>query len=355
MKKALPFSHHISLQAVMFILLFALLLPGAMAHSGDEITTPLGETPTIDGSITTGEWDDASSVTVTINVEGVDAEIFFKHDRDNVYFAFDIQEGHNSAFPDTRVYLDLLHDAADAPQEDDYQLYINPDNGDLQERQGDGSGWQQVTISNWTGDYEEVDTGHWTTEYSVSRNKLGLDTGDESFGVAFMVYGNLPGAFAMWPDTADGDDPSTWADILFSDWKEPVTSRPTAEIMSISPEKQTLNETVTFTGAAGENDSVARYVWNSSLDGEFYNGSDYRFETNNLSLGEHDIALMVQNTDGVWSNRTFAELEVVEGKVPQGPGEGDDDDDDGFLPGFGLMTLALSFLLSLGLSHKRKR
>jgi len=194
------------------------LFPVSLAHTGDMLETPYNTAPTIDGVVEVEEWN--GSEMITLSVEGNDADVYFKHDRDSIYFGFDIQEGHNSAFPDTRIFFDLEHDASDSPQEDDYQLYINPDNGGLIERQGDGDTWQDVDIEHWTGDWNEDGSDHWSTEYDVSSEKFGNFTGNESFGFAIMVYGNSPGAYDTWPDGSDIDDPSTWGDISFLNWTE---------------------------------------------------------------------------------------------------------------------------------------
>ena len=205
---------------ILVMIIISLFPLNALAHSGDEIEAGYGTIPSIDGVIEEGEWNDSAYVTVT--VEGSDVEIYYKHDRENLYIGFDIHQGHNTVFPDTRVYMDTYHDGADTPQGDDFQLYINPDNGDLQERQGDGDQWQQVDIVNWTGALHEDGNDHWSTEYEIQPGKLGnLTAGNNAswiFGMAFLVYGNLPGSDSYWPEDADGDDPSTWANIGFKDW-----------------------------------------------------------------------------------------------------------------------------------------
>ncbi len=204
------------------MLLLSLIPMNVLAHSGDHIDAGSGTTPTIDGVIEAGEWNDSAYINTT--VEGSDVEIYYKHDRENLYIGFDIHQGHNTALPDTRVYMDTYHDAAESPQEDDFQLYINPDNGDLQERQGDGDQWQQVEIVDWTGALHEDGTDHWSTEYEIQPGKLGNLTAEDNaswvFGIAFLVYGNVWGSDSYWPDNADGEDPSTWANIGFTDWTD---------------------------------------------------------------------------------------------------------------------------------------
>lgn len=208
-----------SLAVVILLIMCSLLSPTTLSQDPDTIGIPFHETaPNIDGMAESPEWN--GSVTIDLTIEGNDATIFMKHDRDNIYVGFDIQDGHNSVFPDTRIFFDTHHDAVNSPQEDDYQLYINPDNGGLQERQGDGGGWQQVAIQEWDGAWNEDGTDHWSTEYVISSGKFTNFTGNETMGFALLVWGNLPTSSSTWPDDADMDDPSTWGDVRFLNWTE---------------------------------------------------------------------------------------------------------------------------------------
>ena len=219
-------SHRHIASIIILLLITGIASPLITAHPGEETELPRGSPPTIDGIVEIEEWN--GSEVITLSVGGNQADIYFKHNGEYIYFGFDIQEGHNSALPDTRIFFDTLHDAADSPQEDDYQLYINPDNGGLVERQGDGQSWQDVDIEHWTGDWDEDGTDHWTTEYSVSSEKFGNFTGNETFGFALYVYGNSPGAVDVWPDNAEENDPSTWGHISFLNWTEEEEEDPTS-------------------------------------------------------------------------------------------------------------------------------
>ena len=203
--------------AIITIIILTWVPTKVIAHSNDEIQGPYGTSPIIDGEISEDEWTDANKV--TLNIEGNSADIYFKHNRENLYVGFDINEGHNSVFPDTRVFLDIEHDGADAPQTDDFELYINPDNGDFRERQGDGQGWIDVEIIHWKGAYIENGTDHWSTEYEIQPGKLGNDSENKTLGIAFLIYGNSA-VSSTWPNNADIEDPSTWGDIEFLDWEE---------------------------------------------------------------------------------------------------------------------------------------
>ena len=218
----------------------------ALAHSGDEIEGPNGSTPTIDGRPGASEWEDAGSMTIT--VEGDDCDIHFKHDRESFYVAFDIDHGHSTNVPDTRVYLDVDHDATDEPETEDFQLYINPDNGGLRERRGDGSGgWEEADIEDWDGDWDDGESDRWSTEYDILAAKLDDPEGETvSFGLAFLVHGNY-GGVTLWPDSADPDDPSTWGDITLAQWEDPPDPDP-------EPDPQGNNTDTNQTGNQTEED-----------------------------------------------------------------------------------------------------
>jgi len=185
---------------------------------------------------------------MTITVEGDDCDIHFKHDRESFYVAFDIDHGHSTNVPDTRVYLDVDHDATDEPETEDFQLYINPDNGGLRERRGDGSGgWEEANIEDWDGDWDDGESDRWSTEYDILAAKLDDPEGENvSFGLAFLVYGNY-GGVTLWPDSADPDDPSTWGDITLAQWEDPPDPDP-------EPDPQGNNTDTNQTGNQTEED-----------------------------------------------------------------------------------------------------
>ncbi len=81
-----------------------------------------------------------------------------------------------------------------------------------------------------------------------------------------------------------------------------VTEKPVAKIDSISPDLALGTETVSFKGHGTDDGSITKYNWQSNIDGELYFGIDNNFTISNLSLGEHNITLQVQDNIGVWSD-----------------------------------------------------
>ena len=99
---------------------------------------------------------------------------------------------------------------------------------------------------------------------------------------------------------------------LWSDPTAPVSvivhTKPTAQIVSIDPNPAHTNQSITFTGRGTDDGTVVRYVWTSSIDGEFYSGPNATVSYTGLSLGNHTISLKVQDNYGVWSEPVTASL-----------------------------------------------
>ena len=90
-----------------------------------------------------------------------------------------------------------------------------------------------------------------------------------------------------------------------------VTSRPEAVIASITPGMVFSGSAVTFRAQVSDGRPLQRVVWHSSHTGELYNGTDLSFTTSGLSAGSHDIGLVVEDEDGIWSARTTATFHVM--------------------------------------------
>ena len=74
---------------------------------------PYGPTPTINGYIDSGEWDNSSVVTFTNTI------VYVKHDGKNLYIAF-IVDDFIIFFEDSiGFFIDVNHDGGSIPQMDD--------------------------------------------------------------------------------------------------------------------------------------------------------------------------------------------------------------------------------------------
>ncbi len=129
-----------------------------------------------------------------------------------------------------------------------------------------------------------------------------------------------------------------------------IHSIPTAEIAQDIPLKVEEKENVNFKGTGVDDNAIVRYVWNSSIDGEFYNGTKGEFGYANLSRGTHKITLRVMDEHGAWSKPVSITLKVEKEKdealslaTKLGP-----------LPIYGyLAILLLGIFLALGLVRNR--
>ncbi len=154
----------------------------------------------------------------------------------------------------------------------------------------------------WTSDldgefYNSTSNGTEYSEFSVGEHQISFtvqdDDGDWSEPDSAMITINHESN-----QTNDTNDP------------------PVASITSITPSPAYETFNVTFEGNGTDNGTVERYVWSSSVDGEFYDGLDNTTMTDTLSIGNHTISFRCQDDDGAWSEWVTEELEVK--SVPSG-------------------------------------
>jgi len=89
---------------------------------------------------------------------------------------------------------------------------------------------------------------------------------------------------------------------------------PVAHIDSITPNPALDTNVVSFRGhgTTGNDGSIVRYVWHSSLDGDIHNSTTPNFHTADLTPGEHIIDFSVLDNHGVWSDKNSDVLVVTE-------------------------------------------
>jgi len=106
------------------------------------------------------------------------------------------------------------------------------------------------------------------------------------------------------------DDSGIWSDAVWMNVT--VNGIPQASIFQIIRDSEYAGEKVTFAANVNEDGDVVRYVWNSSIDGEFYNGTRRFFDHYSLSVDDHNITLVVQDDHGTWSPEVYTDLTVLE-------------------------------------------
>ncbi len=173
-----------------------------------------------------------------------------------------------------------------------------------------------------TGEITSIQPGLAKENEDVTFKALAADDGDV---VLYLWRSSLDGEFYNGPDheftsvtLSVGEHTITLrVQDNYGVWSEEVSSeltihtRPSAEILSISPESTTEGKEITFTGKGTDDGSIHRYVWISSLDGEMANGSEASFKSSKLTQGAHTITLIVQDNNGVWSKETTATVTVA--------------------------------------------
>jgi len=104
------------------------------------------------------------------------------------------------------------------------------------------------------------------------------------------------------------DNHGLWSEEILSSLT--ILSRPHAHIDSISPDFALVGDEITFEGHGTDGGTIERYVWRSSHDNEFYNGTEATFNYSGLSTGTHTIYFRVKDKYGVWSDEDSSTLSI---------------------------------------------
>jgi len=103
-----------------------------------------------------------------------------------------------------------------------------------------------------------------------------------------------------------------------------IHKKPVARISSVLPQISFDLQEVSFEGYGIDDGTVERYVWRSNIDGEIHNSTASGFSTDELSVGEHNISLKVQDNYGIWSEEisiSLLKLEVLISSISPNPAE----------------------------------
>jgi len=188
---------------------------GAFAHSGDEITSGWASAPpTLDSTISPGEWDNAYTLTFA------GGTVYVMNDDTNLYWAAVIPD------PDTggdwlSTFFDDGHDTVLTDGDEDAKSVILPSppgTGDWH--------WDSLSVS-WQVDITDdlllgsgfaYAAGQYTIEMGMP-----LDSGDSqdlsaSAGdtVGLALFYSEGGVLTSWPATADWTDPTTWGNLILA-------------------------------------------------------------------------------------------------------------------------------------------
>jgi parallel beta-helix repeat protein len=142
----------------------------------------------------------------------------------------------------------------------------------------------------------------------ASRSSQGLVNATDNF------WGHATGPYHP-SSNPDGQGNNVTDNVIFDPWmlSPPGHTPPNATIERIIPSPTQEQSNVQFMASTESVRPVIRYVWHSSLDGEFLSGSQAIQYFSSLSNGTHTITLTVQDDYGIWSEPVNETL-VVNGR-----------------------------------------
>jgi len=128
-------------------------------------------------------------------------------------------------------------------------------------------------------------------------------------------WGDLSGPY-NFVNNSKGNGDRVASNVLFDPWLRQKVSTPTkAYIDVISPNPASNIQQIHFEGHGTGDGDIIRYVWYSSIDSEFFNGTESDCSSESLSLGEHTIYFQVQDEQGNWSEEVTSSLTITEKPV----------------------------------------
>jgi len=200
-------------------LCLSFLVIGAGGHNPDyELVAVYGSTPSIDGSISVGEWSDAAPVSFN------NTKVFVKQDGINLYIGFNNSETQFHNDDAVNILIDVDHDGSLTLQSDDVGLGVYR-NGTLIEANVTGGTWTITEVSGWTATVNST-FDMWQVEFNITYSKISVVAGvEKTIGVVFVCWrgleGSSPNVFAWPPGYLDiYTNPSMWGAITSTgyDW-----------------------------------------------------------------------------------------------------------------------------------------
>ena len=169
------------------------------------------------------------------------------------------------------------------------------------------------TISeNRVGIYKSSSSQHTTAHYNniYNNTEYGIAAFYDTINATNNWWGAASGPYHP-TENPEGEGDNITDYVLFDPWLvEEVNWPPEAHIDSISPDPAVEGERILLVGHGTDDGSIIGYAWRSSLDGEFYNGTDSEIKYDELSNGTHTIYFKVQDNHGIWSDEVSDTLTV---------------------------------------------
>lgn len=208
------------------------LMPNYWGDLYDGSITDMGafytsSTPTIDGTLSTNEWDDADTYTVDLTK---DMDVLTMRDDTYVYVAIYSPDDTTTNLGDVGyVYFDCDHDASSNPDANDKMLR---NDSNVVYYEGDGSVWQTTTLPTGWSCMRGLTSSYRSYEFRVPISDLNetggfWQDGDEvGFGCCLFNAGAPIDRFWVWypdnyyqgfaPPIVYHNKPNTWGDLQFT-------------------------------------------------------------------------------------------------------------------------------------------
>jgi hypothetical protein len=177
-----------------------------------------GGTPTLDGTISAGEWIDASNITFT-GPSGL-CTVYVKQNGSHLHIAFNIPDNAVNSLDLAEIAICKNNDHASGPIADDFLLgKFRPILGEPSqnsEAKGQGGSWVPQTISGWSC-LATHSISSWEVEFSIAYSKIGITAGvGKTLGIEFFVWNQTIDLYS-WHSLGSNDNPSLWGDITSTD------------------------------------------------------------------------------------------------------------------------------------------
>ena len=198
---------------------FIVFFQASTAHggSGRVLSAWASVTPTIDGVLSSGEWNDADSLPCT-TTGGVDCIVYVKNDAGNMYFA--VMTKDSTLSQDTKgtdsvwLYFDNDHDGLGPEDGDDIVGWVGYQSEGFRDGYSAGTYvWSRDIDDRGTSDGSAVATGDGTYNYFEISHPL--DSRDDAHDFS-LSFGDTVG-FGI-RISIDGFDRGWWPSSIPSDW-----------------------------------------------------------------------------------------------------------------------------------------
>lgn len=196
-------------KTTIFSLLFSFLYVSNLI-SAEQITIPQGNTISVDGRFSPGEWSDAADISLKLKA-GPSIKVYFKHDAKNLYLAYcsNLLSTNNVRCPE--VLLDINNDKSTAWLGDDWWFHVSGTDCYSKGKYGDYTTCKAVQ-PDWEAN-NMSDPGFMdTVEVIIPFKTMGVEpVGIVTLGMCF-VGTDTQMEWEYWPAGADKSKPSGWAD-----------------------------------------------------------------------------------------------------------------------------------------------